>query len=60
MLRQLNNLSKYTTSSIKYAATNTAAVFLSLSASAKDDPSLPSPQLIAYWIAETQRGLVIK
>ncbi|KAI8373783.1 hypothetical protein BD560DRAFT_446290 [Blakeslea trispora] len=57
MLRQLNNLSKFTTSSLKYAANNTAAVLISLSASSKDDPALPSPQLLAYWISETQRGL---
>ncbi|KAI8636999.1 hypothetical protein BD408DRAFT_375963 [Parasitella parasitica] len=57
MLRQLNNLSKLTTSSLKYAANNTAAALVSLSASTRDDPALPSPHLIAYWITETQRGL---
>lgn len=57
MLRQLNNISRLTTSSIKYAANNTAAL-VGLSASSRDDPTLPSPQLIAYWITETQRGLV--
>lgn len=57
MLRQLNNLSRFTTSSIKYAANNTAAL-VGLSASSRDDPTLPSPQLIAYWITETQKGLV--
>ncbi|KAI8088511.1 hypothetical protein BDF21DRAFT_378719 [Thamnidium elegans] len=56
MLRQLNNISRLTTSSIKYAANNTAAL-VGLSASSRDDPTLPSPQLIAYWITETQRGL---
>ncbi|KAI7895097.1 uncharacterized protein EV154DRAFT_548657 [Mucor mucedo] len=56
MLRQLNNLSRFTTSSIKYAANNTAAL-VGLSASSRDDPTLPSPQLIAYWITETQKGL---
>ncbi|KAI9349981.1 hypothetical protein BD770DRAFT_394810 [Pilaira anomala] len=56
MLRQLNNISRLTTSSIKYAANNTAAL-VGLSASSRDDPALPSPQLIAYWITETQRGL---
>lgn len=58
MLRQLNNLSRFTTSSIKYAANNTAAVLVGLSASSREDPTLPSPQLVAYWITETQRGLV--
>lgn len=58
MLRQLNNLSKLTTSSLKYAANNTAAALVSLSASTRDDPTLPSPHVIAYWITETQRGLV--
>ncbi|KAK4508940.1 uncharacterized protein ATC70_013213 [Mucor velutinosus] len=57
MLRQLNNLSKLTTSSLKYAANNTAAALVSLSASTRDDPTLPSPHVIAYWITETQRGL---
>ncbi|EPB81015.1 hypothetical protein HMPREF1544_12293 [Mucor circinelloides 1006PhL] len=57
MLRQLNNLSKFTTSSLKYAANNTAAALVSLSASTRDDPTLPSPHVIAYWITETQRGL---
>ncbi|OAD02722.1 hypothetical protein MUCCIDRAFT_80751 [Mucor lusitanicus CBS 277.49] len=57
MLRQLNNLSKLTTSSLKYAANNTAAALVSLSASTRDDPALPSPHVIAYWITETQRGL---
>ncbi|KAI9258511.1 hypothetical protein BY458DRAFT_548986 [Sporodiniella umbellata] len=54
MLRQLNSLSKITTSSIKYAANNTAA-FVGLSQSKED--TLPSPQMTAYWISETQRGL---
>jgi hypothetical protein len=54
----LNNLSKLTTSSLKYAANNTAAALVSLSASTRDDPALPSPHVIAYWITETQRGLV--
>ncbi|KAI9475830.1 MAG: hypothetical protein EXX96DRAFT_651552 [Benjaminiella poitrasii] len=56
MLRQLNNLSKFTTS-LKYAANNTAAILISLSASSQDDPCLPSLQLVTYWIAETQKGL---
>ncbi|KAG1378107.1 hypothetical protein G6F61_006136 [Rhizopus arrhizus] len=54
MLRQLNTLSKLTTSSIKYAANNTAA-FVGLSS--KDDSSMPSAQMTAYWISETQKGL---
>ncbi|KAG2236866.1 hypothetical protein INT48_002679 [Thamnidium elegans] len=58
MLRQLNNISRLTTSSIKYAANNTAAL-VGLSASSRDDPTLPSPQLIAYWITETQRAQII-
>ncbi|KAI9276423.1 hypothetical protein BY458DRAFT_472696 [Sporodiniella umbellata] len=53
MLRQLTTLSKLTTSSIKHAANNTAA-FVGLTS--KDD-TLPSPQMIAYWINETQKGL---
>lgn len=57
MLRQLNNFSRFTTSSIKYAA-NSTATLVGLSATSQDDPALPSPQLIAYWINETQNGLV--
>ncbi|KAI7905678.1 uncharacterized protein BX663DRAFT_500551 [Cokeromyces recurvatus] len=57
MLRQLNNLSKFTTSSLKCAANNTAAILINLSASPQGDSSLPSLQLVTYWIAETQRGL---
>lgn len=56
MLRQLNTLSKLTTSSIKYAANNTAA-YIGLTSSREDSIS-PSAQLTAYWISETQRGLV--
>lgn len=56
MLRQLNTLSKLTTSSIKYAANNTAA-YIGLTSSREDSIS-PSTQLTAYWISETQRGLV--
>ncbi|CEG72780.1 hypothetical protein RMATCC62417_08273 [Rhizopus microsporus] len=55
MLRQLNTLSKLTTSSIKYAANNTAA-YIGLTSSREDSIS-PSAQLTAYWISETQRGL---
>ncbi|KAI8880342.1 hypothetical protein K501DRAFT_335466 [Backusella circina FSU 941] len=53
MLRQLNNISRYTTSSLKYAASNTAALLTS----SRDDPSVQPSQLTAYWINETQRGL---
>ncbi|CAO3695489.1 unnamed protein product [Rhizopus stolonifer] len=53
MLRQLTTLSKLTTSSIKHAANNTAA-FVGLSS--KED-TLPSAQITAYWISETQKGL---
>ncbi|KAI8393578.1 uncharacterized protein BYT42DRAFT_551547 [Radiomyces spectabilis] len=51
--QQLHTISKLTTSTLKYAS-NTVTFF---SLSAADDPTIPSSQLIEFWIAETQRGL---
>ncbi|KAG1141658.1 hypothetical protein G6F37_008587 [Rhizopus arrhizus] len=56
MLRQLNTLSKLTTSSIKYAANNTAT-FVGLPLLSREDTSLPLSQKTAYWISDTQKGL---
>lgn len=58
MLRQLSTLSKLTTSSIKYAANNTAT-FVGLPLLSREDTSLPLTQTTAYWISDTQKGLVI-
>ncbi|KAI9018631.1 hypothetical protein CLU79DRAFT_705885 [Phycomyces nitens] len=52
--QQLNHLTKLTTSTLKYASTNTVTL-LSM-ATSTDDP-MPSPALVNFWIQETQRGL---
>lgn len=55
MLRQqLSNLSRVTTSTLKYASSSTANLF----SWSLQDPGIPSQQLVEFWIAETQRGLV--
>ncbi|KAI8978147.1 hypothetical protein BDB01DRAFT_800918 [Pilobolus umbonatus] len=54
MLRQLNNLTRLTSTSLKCAANNTA-VFVGLSS--REDTGLPSPETLNDWIHETQQGL---
>ncbi|KAL0082698.1 hypothetical protein J3Q64DRAFT_1642438 [Phycomyces blakesleeanus] len=52
--QQLSHLTKLTTSTLKYASTNTVTL-LSMATSTEDP--MPSQALINFWIQETQRGL---
>ncbi|KAI7875452.1 hypothetical protein K492DRAFT_173356 [Lichtheimia hyalospora FSU 10163] len=54
--QQISNLSRFTSSTLKYAASSTTSFFVPSSWSLQD-PGVPSQQLIEFWIADTQRGL---